>query len=926
MDRVQIEIQDSDNSILGVLEVGNVKNFPLSLTTSIADLRDITTRSGSFSVSFKVPSTKENDSLLEHIYLSDQKNYKDFDAEKDCVIRVNGLDIESGKVQITKINSLGRADANSYSFKFFGNNMGWVLKMKGKKTKDLPYLDKTLVYGDTEVQASWLEEGGNDEPVYSVINRGERIDPDMVNVSDLRADYFALDYLRSAFNMVGYNFQSDHFESTDQKKLYIPFFGKNWKIEQDEIDDAFANVKLTSNTTNIDLTIPFAPVVNGKIFSIQTLLTNECSSVSIVPPNQFYTSAGSSASGSYTEITDTGNNFSGGSYTVPQDGFYKVSGFFQTNYYYYTSTPEIISGQLSLGVTHYILINGTTSHLLNTTSSALVPNAPTIPYRQSENFYRESNSIFLSAGDTIQAYSLFSGSNNGAITSSTILASMYHGGGTWVKFELLEDMEEGDSFNWAEKSDDEIAVFDIVMDIFKTFNCYVRTNQATKTVYAEPRDNFYKPLSDAVNKTDAIDGNKQLTLEYNSKTYKDNHQYSYANDSNDAYLNEKNKVMESDWMSYKHVYPDKFKDGTSPYKLSVMAATYTMEDNYMIMGSGAIGFSSGSLAGLYTSRLWNDADSMPIHSDDFAPRLLYFAYGSQSALLPVNSRHLLNYKGVALEDIPYGLPFSIRISGAYNYAPVDGNLSFSDVSTIAENGLWQEYFSKTSQEIEDGKRLNINMLFDLADWVSFDFRDIIYFDNRYPEVEGYWRVEKIKGYKPTSNAISTSIDLVQARTYPKVASGNLLNPLDTKSGRYGLRLGGGGKNRTATRQSNIPTTIIGQNNYAVDNSNFVVGNGLRSSGQNQTIIGTYNEDNSTDIFQLGGGTNNDNRRSIIRVDENGNVFIMDSPVDDVTDHHGGFYLITEYQEITIKENKQMVNFNGLEILGTLNINGDLILR
>ena len=74
MDRVQIEIQDSDNSILGVLEFGNVKNFPLSLTTSIADLRDITTRSGSFSVSFKVPSTKENDSLLEHIYLSDQKS------------------------------------------------------------------------------------------------------------------------------------------------------------------------------------------------------------------------------------------------------------------------------------------------------------------------------------------------------------------------------------------------------------------------------------------------------------------------------------------------------------------------------------------------------------------------------------------------------------------------------------------------------------------------------------------------------------------------------------------------------------------------------------------------------------------------------------------------------------------------------------
>ena len=53
---------------------------------------------------------------------------------------------------------------------------------------------------------------------------------------------------------------------------------------------------------------------------------------------------------------------------------------------------------------------------------------------------------------------------------------------------------------------------------------------------------------------------------------------------------------------------------------------------------------------------------------------------------------------------------------------------------------------------------------------------------------------------------------------------------------------------------------------------------------------------------------------------------MDNPVSDVSDHHSGFYLIGVNEEITIKENKQMVNFNGLEILGTLNINGDLILR
>ena len=241
-------------------------------------------------------------------------------------------------------------------------------------------------------------------------------------------------------------------------------------------------------------------------------------------------------------------------------------------------------------------------------------------------------------------------------------------------------------------------------------------------------------------------------------------------------------------------------------------------------------------------------------------------------------------------------------------------------------GYGKSILVQQAKKLVDGKRLTVNMLFDLADWNNFDFRDIIYFDNRYPEVEGYWRVEKIKGYKPTSNSISTSFDLIQARTYPKAGSGKILEPQDSGTGRYGFRLGGGGRDRTETKQSVIETTIIGQNNYAKDNNNFVVGNNLISSGQEQTILGRYNVDISSDTFQLGGGISDTNRKNLIRVDELGNVYILDSPLSDVTDHHSGFYLIDTNEEITIKENKQMINFNGLEILGTLNINGDLILR
>ena len=667
MDNVQIEIQDSDNSILGVLEVGAVKNFPLSLTTSISDLRDITTRSGSFSTSFKVPSTKANDDLLNHIYLAEQKNYKDFDAEKDCVIRVNGLDIERGKLQITKINSLGRADSVSYSFKFFGNNMDWVLKMKGYKTKDLPYLNQSLTFNATNVQLSWANYGGLDAPVYSWINRGARVSPSTVKVEDLRPDYFVLDYLNSAFDLVGYNFESSFFNDSTKLRLMIPFFGKNWKILQSTIDTNFVDVSLSAKTTAINLSVP--NLASQMVFKIDMPLIDTCSAIGIVAPNTFYTSTTSSTTGAYTENSDAGNNFASGVFTAPVDGFYVVDGQYEYSYHYDATTPEEISGNLARTVQHYALVNGTTRHGFNPTMTQEIGLAPSTPKERRFVEQSTSNAIYLLAGDTLKVFSSYYLFNTGAATTANLTAKLEHHLSTQYTVTLQPNMLRGETFNWGDKSDDVIEVFDIVMDIFKIFNCYVRTNQGTRTVYAEPRDDFYNALSTATNWTDKIDDNIQATLEYNSKTYNENHVYDYATDSEDKYLNARNKIANNNWLSHEHVFPAKFKDGTTNYKTKVIAATYTLEDTAMTDGSTG---SNSVTRGGYTARLWNEEkDKTAEHTDDFAPRLLYFKYGEQKdSILPRS--HVLSYESVLWTSFPYALPFPLyKFNGAY--ADVAGN-------------------------------------------------------------------------------------------------------------------------------------------------------------------------------------------------------------------------------------------------------------
>ncbi len=49
---------DWDASVLGQLDVTSHSDFPMALTFTIADIRNLTARKGSFSKTFKIPATK----------------------------------------------------------------------------------------------------------------------------------------------------------------------------------------------------------------------------------------------------------------------------------------------------------------------------------------------------------------------------------------------------------------------------------------------------------------------------------------------------------------------------------------------------------------------------------------------------------------------------------------------------------------------------------------------------------------------------------------------------------------------------------------------------------------------------------------------------------------------------------------------------
>ena len=144
MSEVNIEILDYvyeggvlniDKSILGSLDVSSHSDFPLALTFTIADIRDINSRKGTFSKTFKIPATKNNNRIYKSYYYSNSTSQNNVLNKKNCRILVNNIFAIEGLLQL---NAIGGADKPEYySCVFFGNNISWASAIDEKLLKDL---------------------------------------------------------------------------------------------------------------------------------------------------------------------------------------------------------------------------------------------------------------------------------------------------------------------------------------------------------------------------------------------------------------------------------------------------------------------------------------------------------------------------------------------------------------------------------------------------------------------------------------------------------------------------------------------------------------------------------------------------------------------------------------------------------------------
>jgi hypothetical protein len=239
-------IDNTTSNVEGVLDIDNPTDFPLALTYSIKDVQDITKSKGSFSKTFKIPATQNNNDILKSLFSDSFYNSFLFVEDKKARIWCDGSLIMEGqfKIQATTQDKVPL----HYQCVIFGENYEWVNALESVNLCDLdfdagnlfPDTPSIIPYEREDIEATWehnfsghIVSGVGTHVVYPLVNTGKWTHGNFAHVDDMFAAIWVRNILLTAFAGIGYQVESEFFESDWFKKLITLSPRQMWEITED---------------------------------------------------------------------------------------------------------------------------------------------------------------------------------------------------------------------------------------------------------------------------------------------------------------------------------------------------------------------------------------------------------------------------------------------------------------------------------------------------------------------------------------------------------------------------------------------------------------------------------------------------------------------------------------------------------------------
>ena len=295
----------NEDNIVGELDITSSEKFPLSLSFQNFDVKNLKTRGGSFSKTFDIPATNNNNVILRNLWNSGWRSAQGENVlgNIDASVYVDNVHVLAGKVRITKVTK--DTEVKSYSCTLFGDNMDWAAGIKNKELKDLKFssqeysnykdledgtisaqpfefnFEDTVSYNVGESSFSGIEgygflenfialvftristiTGGDDEfptnntagdfnsykknhdkVLYPLMSVGDTIAPNrVVSTLDFIPNLFIKNIWDKIFQSQGYEVVSTFCDSQFFKSLIMPM---NFERTGEMLDDKFGEIKKT---------------------------------------------------------------------------------------------------------------------------------------------------------------------------------------------------------------------------------------------------------------------------------------------------------------------------------------------------------------------------------------------------------------------------------------------------------------------------------------------------------------------------------------------------------------------------------------------------------------------------------------------------------------------------------------------------------
>ena len=857
MSKIEIELRDltSGGGVKGSLDIKDSADFPLSLNYLIADIKNLSVRSGSYSKTFNIPATKHNNDLLKHIwnpntYVDGVSTYSGNSHKmlqrKPCVVKVDSVPVLRGEIKVK--NVITKPKGKEYVMQLIGDNSDWVKQIETLYLNELTLFDSVTsqtdhTYNKATIEASWsgsysgLDGASSYTYFYPLINYGTWNDVSGVVVEDMKPAVYIRAILDAAFRSVGYTLSSTFLDSTDFKKLVFPFVGESFKHS-----DTYINNRKFRSHVSADYTITDTDT-----------LSTETSSTTHDAVVQFNNDSSSPS-------FDTGSLYDNSAYDYTANAKYKAA----------------FKGELK--ITNNAPLNSLFQTLLKHTRSStttyIVLDTQTINTNATNTIAYNSGFIELLSGDEIQIVvrsyaelTQISGSNFIYKHNYTIKAT-----DSFLYNEIDGQILAGASLALKDVLPNDVSALDILKGVTHMFNLYYRTDTANQIIYVEPRDSFFEATTSANDWTTKLNKNDyQLAF---IDDYKKNLTFGYKRDGSDGHVKARDEEYEHQLGEYKYTLNDRFMMGEQKFENPIFAPTYHILDRNIIFSTTPLNEAKHKaplIARMW--RNWNGDDAGQPKHFEYEPRILYKSYGTQAD--DESNNRAWDWEGTSQTNIPTAL-----MSGY-------GDVTQTNLSYNGSDGLFQTHYGAYINVIEKGVILTALFDLDTQDISEVNLKKPV-FIGKPSDLHGYYVINRIIDYAPTKSAL-TKVELVKIEnqgtaTYDsgqtEPTRGNFdfgeiggVKGYDHKNLPFHTGVGGKFDDDDPVQGVDVGgTTAVMDNgtNFAKKGSNNVVfGKGNIAKGKNQTIVGNYAAVDTESVFQVGMGNNENDRRTPLKIDSDG---------------------------------------------------------